>query len=53
MILPVEKAAAMKHSPEMLKKLGYQVSNPLLGWVDMKEPLEFILKEPQEYNPPQ
>ncbi|KAF2792441.1 phytanoyl-dioxygenase family protein [Melanomma pulvis-pyrius CBS 109.77] len=37
-----------RYSPDIQKMIGYQVSNPFLGWVNLEDPRQLLLQEGQE-----
>ena len=34
-----------QYNPEMQKMIGYSVSNPFLGWVNLEDPRRLIMDE--------
>lgn len=34
-----------RYTPEMQKIIGYSVSNPFLGWVNLEDPRKLVMTE--------
>ncbi|KAF2491703.1 phytanoyl-CoA dioxygenase family protein [Lophium mytilinum] len=40
---PLEKIKEMNYTPKQLKMMGYSVSEPYLGWVNLQDPLKVVM----------